>query len=77
MTLDAAPKAIPRKDEYEVATAAEAAEEAWFGSNKTPAKNPEVTINAAVRERLDGHCWRWSAWIPLVYNLKGLERGGT
>jgi hypothetical protein len=40
------------------ATAADAREEAWFGSKRTPEKKPEVTMNAAVRERVDGYFYR-------------------
>jgi hypothetical protein len=37
------------------ATAAEALDEAWFGSNMTPEKKPEVTTSAAVSERAEGY----------------------
>ena len=50
-----APKTMPRVAELEVATAAEAFDDAWLGSNRTPAKKPEVTTRAAVREKVDGH----------------------
>lgn len=39
------------------ATAAEALDEAWFGSNMTPEKKPAVTTSAAVSESAEGYCW--------------------
>ncbi len=47
---------IPSVAELDVATAAEARDEAWFGSNTTPAKKPEVTMSVAVRDKVEGHC---------------------
>jgi hypothetical protein len=56
MTLLRAPKAMPKEEALEVATAREEAEEAWFGSRRTPAKKPHVTTRAAARERDEGYC---------------------
>jgi hypothetical protein len=39
------------------ATAALAFEDAWFGSKRTPEKNPMVTIEAAAIVNLDGYCF--------------------
>ncbi len=55
-TLDIAPNTIPNVAELDVATAAEAREEAWLGSKRTPEKKPNVTMSAATRDRGEGHC---------------------
>jgi hypothetical protein len=49
------PKTIPIVALFLDATAAEALDEAWFGSNMTPEKKPEVTTSAAVSERAEGY----------------------
>jgi hypothetical protein len=53
--LDNPPKTIPIVALFLDATAAEALDEAWFGSNMTPEKKPEVTTSAAVSERAEGY----------------------
>jgi hypothetical protein len=56
MTLDSAPKVIPRTFTH-VVCEDEGVEDEWLGSRSTPAKKPEVTTSAAARESLEGYSY--------------------
>ena len=71
-----APKTMPKVAELDVATAAEAREEAWLGSKTTPAKKPEVTMRAAVRARAEGHCCDLSVRTLVSSKRSGDVHGG-